>query len=203
MPEKTEIINYYNGMLSYFADYKKAIPYRLVNVLKSLKELVKPYQKVLDLGCSIGITSNAMAEIGAEVTAVDIAPDLIKYAIEHNYHTNVKYIVSDAAYLDLDEVFDIISIIDLFEHLPKESIKYFMFKLYQWSKFSTVIYINMPHIYAQQYYGKKKVGQQIIENEYYPHQIINLFKDNRFILNSFSVYGDYTEYKFMLLQDIE
>jgi 2-polyprenyl-6-hydroxyphenyl methylase/3-demethylubiquinone-9 3-methyltransferase len=45
---------------------------------------------VLDIGCGGGLLSEAMAAAGADVTAIDLAPDLLKIARLHGLESGVR-----------------------------------------------------------------------------------------------------------------
>ena len=79
---------------------------------------IKPGQKILDLGCGEGLFTRRFAKAGAEVTAIDIAPELVLIAkreaaaeSEH-YKFQPRFGVSDAASIPmvLDATQDIVVI---------------------------------------------------------------------------------------------
>ena len=47
-------------------------------------------QRVLDVGCGGGLLSEALARAGAQVTAIDLAPELVKVARLHGLESGVK-----------------------------------------------------------------------------------------------------------------
>ena len=47
-------------------------------------------QRVLDVGCGGGLLSEALAKEGAQVTAIDLAPELVKVARLHGLESGVK-----------------------------------------------------------------------------------------------------------------
>ena len=78
--------------------------------------------RVLDVGCGGGLLSEAMAQAGAEVTAIDLAPDLLKIARLHGLESGVKVDYRQVAAETLaDEMpgqFDAISCMEMLEHVP-------------------------------------------------------------------------------------
>ena len=46
--------------------------------------------RVLDLGCGGGLLSEALAGAGADVTAIDLAPDLLKIARLHGLESGIR-----------------------------------------------------------------------------------------------------------------
>jgi 2-polyprenyl-3-methyl-5-hydroxy-6-metoxy-1,4-benzoquinol methylase len=59
---------------------------------------LKKDERVLDIGCGNGLTSRRLAAMGAKVTAVDFAEEMIARAVERTieYADRIKYLVLDA-----------------------------------------------------------------------------------------------------------
>lgn len=135
---------YYDNFLEYLKkDHIRSNP-RHNHVKKTLEQLIKPGSKVLDIGCGTGISSYYMASKGAIVTAVDLSNKLIEFAKQNSFHENVTYIVADATKLKHDKRFDIITIIDSMEHIPKDNIMDFFNVIERHSLNQTIIYLNIP-----------------------------------------------------------
>jgi 2-polyprenyl-6-hydroxyphenyl methylase/3-demethylubiquinone-9 3-methyltransferase len=79
-------------------------------------------QKVLDIGCGGGLLSEAMAEMGAEVTGIDLACDLIQVAQDHANSRQIKVdyqcINVEALALTQAGQFDVVTCMDMLEHVP-------------------------------------------------------------------------------------
>lgn len=77
---------------------------------------------VLDVGCGGGLLSEAMAREGAQVTAIDLAPDLLKVARLHGLESGVKvdYRLSSVEALaeELPSAFDALACMEMLEHVP-------------------------------------------------------------------------------------
>lgn len=78
--------------------------------------------RVLDVGCGAGLLSEALAREGAEVTAIDLAPDLIKVAKLHRLESGVEvdYRLTPVETLaeEAPGSFDAITCMEMLEHVP-------------------------------------------------------------------------------------
>ncbi len=78
--------------------------------------------KTLDVGCGGGLLSEAMAHVGANVTAIDLAPDLLKIAQLHGLESNVQvdYRLTSIESLAAAEPsgYDVITCMEMLEHVP-------------------------------------------------------------------------------------
>lgn len=77
---------------------------------------------VLDVGCGAGLLSEALARNGAQVTALDLAPELIKVAKLHRLESGVSvdYRLQSAESLatEMPDQFDAITCMEMLEHVP-------------------------------------------------------------------------------------
>ena len=72
---------------------------------------VKPGMKVLDVGCGTGVVAITAAELGAQVTAIDLTPQLLERARENSRTAEVEVDWREADAEDLpfgDEQFDVV-----------------------------------------------------------------------------------------------
>lgn len=78
--------------------------------------------KVLDVGCGGGLLSEALASAGARVTAIDLAPELVRVAqlharesgLEIDYRQQAVEILGDAE----SGSFDAVTCMEMLEHVP-------------------------------------------------------------------------------------
>ncbi|HYG05823.1 MAG TPA: bifunctional 2-polyprenyl-6-hydroxyphenol methylase/3-demethylubiquinol 3-O-methyltransferase UbiG [Stenotrophomonas sp.] len=79
--------------------------------------------RVLDVGCGGGLLSEALARQGAQVTAIDLAPELIKVARLHRLESGVEvdYRVQSIEDLAAEAPgsFDAITCMEMLEHVPR------------------------------------------------------------------------------------
>jgi 2-polyprenyl-6-hydroxyphenyl methylase/3-demethylubiquinone-9 3-methyltransferase len=80
-------------------------------------------QRVLDVGCGGGLLAEALAQAGASVTAIDLAPGMIEVARLHAAEgaLSIDYRLTSAA--ELAEAhpksFDVVSCMEMLEHVPQ------------------------------------------------------------------------------------
>lgn len=78
--------------------------------------------KVLDVGCGGGLLSEAMAQAGADVTGIDLAPELLKIARLHGLESGVKVDYREqpveSLATELAGTFDAVTCMEMLEHVP-------------------------------------------------------------------------------------
>ena len=78
--------------------------------------------KVLDVGCGGGLLSEALAKAGARVTAIDLAPNLLKVARLHGLESGIKVEYRQQPVEALAEEaptsFDAVTCMEMLEHVP-------------------------------------------------------------------------------------
>ena len=76
----------------------------------------------LDVGCGGGLLSEALAKAGAQVTAVDLAPELVKVAKLHRLESQVAvdYRLQSAESLAAERpgAFNVVTCMEMLEHVP-------------------------------------------------------------------------------------
>ncbi|KEZ96603.1 3-demethylubiquinone-9 3-methyltransferase [Xanthomonas vasicola pv. vasculorum NCPPB 895] len=78
--------------------------------------------RVLDVGCGGGLLSESMARLGAQVTAIDLEPELVKVARLHSLESGVQvdYRVQSVEDLAAEQPgsFDAVTCMEMLEHVP-------------------------------------------------------------------------------------
>ena len=78
---------------------------------------------VLDVGCGGGLLSEALAQAGAKVTAIDLAPNLLKVARLHGLESGIKVDYREMPVEALAEQapasFDATTCMEMLEHVPE------------------------------------------------------------------------------------
>ena len=80
-------------------------------------------KRMLDVGCGGGILSEAMAELGAEVTGIDATPAPLAVARMHmkesGLRINYQVATAEAFTVENPDGFDIVTCLELLEHVPE------------------------------------------------------------------------------------
>jgi 2-polyprenyl-6-hydroxyphenyl methylase/3-demethylubiquinone-9 3-methyltransferase len=73
----------------------------------------------LDVGCGAGLLAEPLARLGAHVTGIDAAPELIEAARTHAGQTGlaIRYVAGEVA--ALDGSFDLVTALEVVEHVAK------------------------------------------------------------------------------------
>lgn len=142
---------------------------RLKDVNEFLKDWIKPDMKVLELGCGIGISSRFMAELGADVVAVDIGEENIKQARKNTPESlGVRYLAANIlsfgrmgtpSYIvnfkqlpdapdHLDEDYAAVVMIDFIEHVSIEDEPKVFELVKEATEVGSLVIISMPSVSA-------------------------------------------------------
>ena len=73
----------------------------------------------LDVGCGAGLLTEALARLGAAVTGIDAAPEVIGVARAHAAAMRLDIAYRAADVLDLDGHFDLITCMEVIEHVAE------------------------------------------------------------------------------------
>ena len=71
----------------------------------------------LDVGCGAGLLAEPLARLGAQVTAIDAAPEVIAVAREHAAGQGLSIDYRQGAVEDLDGRFDLVTSMEVIEHV--------------------------------------------------------------------------------------
>lgn len=79
---------------------------------------VKEGSRVLDVACGTGVLIPDYISRGADVTGIDISPEMIKLAEQKYAGTGVRFICGDVEAADVGQSFDAIVVYNAFPHFP-------------------------------------------------------------------------------------
>jgi 2-polyprenyl-6-hydroxyphenyl methylase/3-demethylubiquinone-9 3-methyltransferase len=71
----------------------------------------------LDVGCGAGLLSEPLARLGAQVTGLDAAPELIEAARDHAARQGLEIDYRAAAVEDIEGQFDLVTCLEVIEHV--------------------------------------------------------------------------------------
>jgi SAM-dependent methyltransferase len=94
---------------------------RLERAVERVRTQVTPeVKRILDIGCGIGVSTDRLARAcpGVEVVGVDISPENIRIATALFGSERVAFKVSTLADGMVQGPFDLLSMIDVYEHIP-------------------------------------------------------------------------------------
>ena len=74
-------------------------------------------RRALDVGCGAGLLAEPLARVGAEVTAIDAAPELIEVARGHAAAMGLDIDYRAAAVEEIDGQFDLVTCLEVVEHV--------------------------------------------------------------------------------------
>ncbi|MGE5613327.1 MAG: methyltransferase domain-containing protein [Bacillota bacterium] len=193
------VTSYYNNFLEYLKNDRKRPNPRHEYLKKSLGSIIKPGDKVLDLGCGIGITTEYINSLGvSKVIGVDLSPKLIEYA--KSTVIGVEFIVHDITCLELDDKFDVIVLCDVMEHVPSDRYDDLFRVIKKHLKEQGLVYLSIPDPGYQEFVKTYRPELlQIIDNCISYEMVRKLCEDNMMLIRFFNIYGislenQYNEY---------
>lgn len=104
-------------------------PLRIEYILNSVGKDNLSGLDILDVGCGGGLISESLANLGANVTAIDFVENNIKIAKKHSQKNKLKinYICSDIENYNFSKKYDLIVLFEILEHL--ENWQHFISKI--------------------------------------------------------------------------
>ena len=116
MIEKADIIEFFDRCApSWDAELIRSD--RKINIILD-NAGVKEGSRVLDVACGTGVLMPDYLSRGAEVTGIDISPEMIKLAEQKYAGTGVRFICGDVEVADVGQDFDAIVVYNAFPHFP-------------------------------------------------------------------------------------
>lgn len=96
-------------------------PWKVEQIIKMIQKNDLNFSSVLEVGCGAGdiLTglSSSLEDSNKRYTGYDISPQAIELA-KHNENEQIKYVLQDVLNDGEDEVYDLLLMLDVFEHVP-------------------------------------------------------------------------------------
>lgn len=198
-PSQNDVTEFYDEFLEYLKMDRERDNPRHSYIKNRLKKIIHEGDNVLDLGCGIGITTEYIDSLGvSEVIGVDLSPKLFEYA--RDTVENIEFIVHDITTLELGKKFDVISICDVMEHVPRERYPDLFRVIKSHLKENGKVFISIPDPdylnFIREIMPEKL---QIIDNSITLEEVNKLCRNNNMQIKHFNVYSifidnEYNEY---------
>lgn len=204
--KQEEVEHYYDEYVQ--RQLKAGVNKRHHSILDKLKKSgLKSTDRILEIGCGIGtFTGLLIKEVSkGHVTAMDISGASIRYAKENNSVPNLQFIHADAVNHDFgDNLFDVIVLPDVLEHIPIELHSELFAKLSQILKKEGLIFIHIPNPYYLQWCHENRPELlQIIDQPITTDIMVkNTYPNGLFIeeLKSYPIWIVHHDYQYIVLR---
>lgn len=202
MKKKEEIKDFYEKFSQNLIRDKIHPNPRHQKIRNYLKEIFEKYsfKNALEIGCGIGIISEFIADNVPEVTGIDISEENIKFAKATVKKVNFQ--CSDFLEFSTKVEYDLITLFDVLEHIPKEIHQSVFRRINELSNSDTIIIITIPDPYHLSHVRKNNPEKlQIVDESIYFGEMISLFTENNLEVLKYEKYGiDYdNQYNFYLI----
>ena len=135
-----KIVDYYDSLVEHMIQQKDNP--RNEDTRKFLSQWIKPEMKVLDLGCGIGVSTEHIHKMGANVIGLDLSPKAIAYARKHS---GAKYRCGSIFFEQFYYKFDCVVLADILEHVKLDQHPQLFQLLSELTMDSGMLIINLPH----------------------------------------------------------
>lgn len=173
-PGPDDVRAYYDEFLRYrMTSYRIDGNPRIEAAISRILPLLRDTDRVLDVGCGIGIVSERLARrvTAGKVHGIDISPMNIWYAERTTRAGNLSFASHeavnelDAASMELGGPADVVVLVDSIEHIPEADRPGFLRMLRGISSDSALLVITYPSPQYQRYLRENNPGElQVIDN---------------------------------------
>ena len=211
MEETKNVIDYYDNFI--FRQKKVGLNMRHREIILDLRKAgLKKHHNVLELGCGIGLISGELSNyvIHGQVLGVDISADSINFASNrYAKKKNLRFIASDISKLALDEIFDMVIMPDILEHIPVELHQELYIRVRKLVHNNSILFIHIPQAPYLEYLTKYEPQHlQIIDQAIESRILVDMVEMAGFELIKFNSYsltikeGDYRKMVFKVKQPL-
>jgi len=169
MTKKEEVKQFYDDFVGH--QLEVSFNERHLLLFRELKQLgLSAHSIVLELGCGIGVMTSLIARQvnQGSIEAVDISPGSVAEAKKHlKQQHNVRFVVADLKHYESSMTdFDIITLLDVLEHIPEEDHADLFTKISKLMHMQSVFFISIPTPDSIVYEKSHSPGNvQIIDQE--------------------------------------
>ena len=202
MKQKEEVKEFYEKFSQNLIRDKINPNPRHRKIIRYLKNVFHKYRfkNALEIGCGIGIISEFISKNVPDVTGIDISEENIKFAKATN--KKITFYCSDFLEYRTKDKYDLITLFDVLEHIPKEIHPDVFKRINEISNVNTKIIITLPDPYYLSYVRENSPEKlQVVDESIYIDEIIQILKENNLEVFMFEKYGiDFDDqYNFYLL----
>jgi len=195
MRSKDELKNFYNEFSKNLVRDRLYPNPRHKKIKNYLKKVFKEYifKNALEIGCGVGIISEFIANNVENVSGIDISEENIKFA--KATVNDVNFYCSDFLEYLVDKKFDLITLFDVLEHIPKEFHQDVFKRINEISHPNTIILITIPDPDYLNYVRANSPDKlQVVDESIYLIELIQIFNQYNLEIVSFEKYGiDYAD----------
>lgn len=139
---------------------------------------------VLEIGCGTGYISRELAQYdNVAVIGQDIAEGLLQFAADHNPH-GAKFLRADATQAMATGPHDIVTAIDVLEHIPSKHHETVLVRICDQLKPGGLLLLRFPHV---------RTDHQIVEEQIYPKVLRRQCLKHGLRVERFQPLGEYFE----------
>lgn len=202
MKSKSEIKEFYENFTDKLIRDKIYPNPRHIKIKKYPEEIFSrtQFNSALEIGCGIGVISEFIAKNVNSVVGNDISEENIRFAKKTVKSTN--FYCTDFFDFDTKEKFDLITLFDMLEHIPKRSHRDVFDQIYKLSSSNCFIAITIPDPHYLSFIRKHHPEKlQIVNESIYLEELNSIFSAFNFEIIKYEKYGiDYdNQYRFYLL----
>ena len=177
----SQIASFYDAFSTrLLRDYVRGNRRAQAAITRVLNSIPPGARSILDIGCGIGSSSHAFARANGhlDVVGVDISPRNVEIAKRLFDDTNLSFCVSDMSSIPDGSPFDVISLLDVYEHIPSDRRHGFHHVLSQCLKPDGVVVVTCPTPLHQEYFRQYEPGGlQVIDETITLKDILRLADD--------------------------
>ncbi len=191
----SKIINFYDDYST--QQVELGINERQHAILNGIKKIALSQQSslnILEIGCGIGTMTELLATNfqKSKIIALDISPVSIEIAkVKYKENKNISFYVADVCEFDFkNQIFDIIVLPDVIEHIPIEDHSILFKKLEQILNLNGFIYINIPNPYYLEWVHENRPELlQVIDQPLFLDKLVPDIYNNKLHIHTLETYS--------------